>query len=200
MIITTTTAKSGRINIFADGEYCFTVPASVWFSLSYSQEDEISEEELSGLKIRGDSSCAFENALRYLSNRAHSTKELEMKLKRKYCDEAVEYALAKCEELGLLDDERFAEMLSEELSSRKKYAPKRIISELTARGIKREIAENAVNMLDKDVKNSIIDIIGKMSLSDNPTEKEKNRAIRKLLNMGYSISDIKRHLNFTEID
>lgn len=200
MIITTTTAKSGRINIFADGEYCFTVPASVWFSMNYSQEDEISEEELSGLKIRGDSSCAFENALRYLSNRAHSLKELEMKLKRKYCDEAVDYALTKCEELGLLDDERFAEMFAEELSSRKKYAPKRIVSELVSRGITREIAENAVNMLDKDVKNSIIDIIGKMSLSEHPTEKEKNRVIRKLLNMGYSLNDIKKQLNFTELD
>lgn len=196
MIITTTTAKSGRINIFADGEYRFTVPASVWFSLSYSQEDEISEEELSGLKIRGDSSCAFENALRYLSNRAHSSKELEMKLKRKYCDEAVDYALTKCEELNLLDDEKFAVMLAEELSERKKYAPKRIVSELVARGIKREIAENAVNMLDKDVKNSIIDIIGKMRLSDNPTEKEKNRAIRKLLNMGYSLSEIRKYIDY----
>ncbi|MBQ2759972.1 MAG: regulatory protein RecX [Clostridia bacterium] len=196
MIITTTTAKSGRINIFADGEYKFTVPASVWFSLSYSQEDEISEEELSGLKIRGDSSCAFENALRYLSNRAHSKKELEMKLKRKYCNEAVEYALDKCGELGLIDDEAFARLFAEELSERKKYAPKRIVSELVSRGINREIAENAVNMLDKDVKNSIIDIIGKMCLSANPTEKEKNRVIRRLLNMGYSLSEIRKYIDY----
>lgn len=196
MIITTTTAKSGRINIFADGEYQFTVPASVWFSSGFSQEDEISAEELSGLKIRGDSSCAFENALRYLSNRAHSKKELGMKLKRKYCDEAVEYALSKCEELGLLDDEKFAQLFAEELSERKKYAPKRIVSELVERGIKREIAENAVNMLDKDVKNSIIDIIGRMCLSDNPTEKEKNRVIRRLLNMGYSLNDIRKYIDY----
>ena len=199
MIVTTTTAKSGRINIFTDGEYRFTVPASVWFSQGFSQEDEISEEELSGLKIRGDSSCAFENALRYLSNRAHSRKELEMKLKRKYCDEAAEYAMAKCEELGLIDDEAFASLFAEELSSKKKYAPKRIVSELILRGISREIAENAVNMLDKDVKNSIIDIIGKMPLSANPTEKEKNRVIRRLLNMGYSLSEIRQYINM-EID
>lgn len=199
MIVTTTTAKSGRINIFTDGEYRFTVPASVWFSQGFSQEDEISEEELSGLKILGDSSCAFENALRYLSNRAHSKKELEMKLKRKYCDEAVQYAIEKCEELKLIDDEAFASLFAEELSSKKKYAPKRIVSELILRGISREIAENAVNMLDKDVKNSIIDIIGKMPLSANPTEKEKNRVIRRLLNMGYSLSEIRQYINM-EID
>ncbi len=196
MIITTTTAKSGRINIFADGEYRFTVPATVWFSQAFSQEDEISEEELSELKIRGDSSCAFENALRYLSNRAHSTKELEMKLKRKYCDEAVEYAIDKCRELSLIDDEAFAALFAEELLEKKKYAPKRIVCELISRGIKREIAENAVNMLDKDTKNSIIDIIGKMRLSDNPTEKEKNRAIRKLLNMGYSLNEIRQYIDY----
>lgn len=200
MIITTSTAKSGRINIFADGEYAFTVPATVWFSCSFSENDEITSEELSGLKVRGDSSCAFESALRYLSNRAHSLKELENKLKRKYCDEAVQYALQRCIELGLIDDEEYARMFAEELSSRKRYAPKRIVAELTARGVAREIAENAANALDKDTKKSIIDIIGKMSLSENPSEKEKNRVIRKLLNMGYSMSDIRRHIDFTEND
>lgn len=189
------TAKGNKIKIYADGEFLFTVPAVIWYSSSFREGDEVTEEELSGLKARGDSSEAFESAMRMLSLRAHSEYELKSKLRQKFPEEAVCHAVEKLRGLGLLDDEKFAFIFAEELYRRKGFAPKRIIIELKNRGIDSSLAEKAVNSLDIDREIGIIKVIEKYHLNENSTPKEKDRVIRRLLNMGYSFSDISRHIN-----
>ena len=97
--------------------------------------------------------------------------------------------------LNLLDDEKFAFLYAEELSERKGFAPKRIIMELKNRGIDGITAENAVNSLDINKEIGIIKVIEKYHLSESSTPKEKDRVIRRLLNMGYSFSDISKLTN-----
>ena len=136
--------------------------------------------------------------MRMLSLRAHSTSELRTKLSAKYPPEAVDAAIEKLTDLGLTDDEKFAFLFARELYDRKSYAPKRILMELKNRGIPTEIAENAINALDIDREIGIIKIIEKYKINENSTQKEKDRVIRRLLNMGYSFSDISRHINIYE--
>ena len=64
MILTTTTAKSGKINLYTDGEYRFSVPAEVWFANAYRDGDEIEEEELAALQTAADSVFAYEKKQR----------------------------------------------------------------------------------------------------------------------------------------
>ena len=191
MILTTTTAKSGKINLYTDGEYRFSVPAEVWFANAYRDGNEIEEEELAALQTAADSVFAYENALRLLSMRAHSEKELTDKLKRKYKSAAAKQAVEKCRELGLIDDEKFAVMLADELVRRKHYAPKRVENELISRGIDRHIAQSAAQTLDIDEKISIIDIIDKLCPQDTvPDAKTKKRIINRLLRLGYAPHEV----------
>ena len=198
MEISTTTSKNNKIKIYADGEYLFTVPAVIWYSYNFRDGDEVSEAQLSELKNQADISLAFDSGMRMLSLRAHSTSELKNKLSAKYPSEAVAAAIERLTALGLTDDEKFAFLLAEELYNRKSYAPKRILMELKNRGIASEIAENAINALDIDKEIGIIKIIEKYKIDENSTQKEKDRVIRRLLNMGYSFSDISRHINIYE--
>ena len=198
MEISTTTSKNNKIKIYADGEYLFTVPAVIWYSYNFRDGDEVSEAQLSELKNQADISLAFDSGMRMLSLRAHSTSELKNKLSAKYPSEAVAAAIERLTALGLTDDEKFAFLLAEELYHRKSYAPKRILMELKNRGIASEIAENAINALDIDREIGIIKIIEKYKIDENSTQKEKDRVIRRLLNMGYSFSDISRHINIYE--
>ncbi len=46
MELTTTFTKKGRINVLADGEYQFTVPAFIWYASSLCGETEAEPEEL----------------------------------------------------------------------------------------------------------------------------------------------------------
>ncbi len=192
------TQKNNKIKIYADGEFLFTVPAVIWYSSRFREGDDVTEEELQELKKEADCSGAFDSAMRMLSLRAHSEFELKSKLKQKFSEEAVHHATQKLRELNLLDDGKFAFMYAEELYRRKGFAPKRIIIELKNRGIDPATAEKAVNSLDIDREIGIIKVIEKYHLSEDSTPKERDRIIRRLLNMGYSFSDISKYINVYE--
>lgn len=190
MELAVTQTRPGKINILTDGEFRFAVSSVVWYSFRFRDGDEITEEELAAVREASDRHNAYENALRLLSQRAHSEKELYRKLKLKYSSEAAKEAVERCRESGLLDDGEFAAMLAEELLRRKHYAPARIIAELENRGVEKNIAENAVLALDIDRESGIIKILGKMNVTGESPEKDKARAFRRLLAAGYSYSEI----------
>lgn len=192
------TTKKNRISIYADGEFLFTVPAVIWYSSRFREGDDVTEAELLELKNEADCFCAFDSAMRMLSLRAHSEYELKIKLKQKFSDEAVQFAMEKLRSLNLLDDEKFAFTYAEELYRRKGFAPKRIVIELKNRGIDADTAEKAVNSLDIDREIGIIKVIEKYHLTSDSSQKERDRVIRRLLNMGYSFSDISKHINIYE--
>ena len=191
MELTTAHNKHGRINILTDGEFRFAVSAFVYRSFPWRDGDGITEEALAELKAADDAERAHESALRMLTARAHGEQELYRKLRQKYAAEAAQSAVNRCKEAGLIDDAAFAAALAEELSARKGYAPDRIRAELLCRGIDKEIAENAISALDIDRDSVIIKLLEKMKITDASPEKDKARAIRRLLNAGYSFSEIK---------
>ena len=186
--------KLDKIHIFLDEEYAMTVDNTFWFSSEWYNKTEIDSEELAALQTAVSSRRAFNAAVDLLSRRAHASEELYKKLRPKFGDEPARAAVEKAKSLYLLDDEAFAEQLAEELYERKHFAPRRILSELLRRGANREIAQNAVESLDKDDKNRIIVLLqGKYSASLQD-EKGKRRAVNALLRMGYSYGDIKAAL------
>ena len=194
----TVKTKKNKTDIYLDGEFLFTVPSVIWFSSRFREGDDVNKEELLSLKEEGDSSMAFDSAMRMLSLRAHSEFELKNKLKQKFPAQAVDFAVEKLSGLGLLDDEKFAVLLAEELYERKGFAKKRILFELKNRGIDTESAQNAVNALDIQEKIGIIKVIEKSGINENSTKKEKDRVIRRLINMGYSFSDISKYIDIYE--
>ncbi len=192
------TTKKNRISIYADGEFLFTVPAVIWYSSRFREGDEVTEKDLEELRRESDLAYAFDSAMRMLSLRAHSEYELKIKLKQKFSEDAVVFAIDKLRNLKLLDDESFAVNYAEELYRRKGFAPKRIVLELKNRGIDAATAEKAVNSLDIDREIGIIKVIEKYHLTKDSTPKERDRVIRRLLNMGYSFSDISKYINIYE--
>ncbi len=190
MTVTVTAAKSGRINIFADGEYRFTVPSDIWFSSPFHEGDEVTENELLALKKASGFFFAYESAMRMLGLRAHSKKELTQKLRVKYGEEETLAAVQKCEKYGFINDEAFAREFARELHERKHYAPARIKNELRLRGISSELIENAVSLLEETDETGIEAAAAKIRMKDISDEKEKARVYRRLLSMGYSYSEI----------
>lgn len=195
MIVSVKNGKGNKIHIYLDGDYKATVDKDWWYSEKYRNCKEITEEELTELLSSVSFRRAYNKALDLLSRRPYSEKELTRKLREKdFSDEAAEYAVNRLKELSLLDDERYAEMLSEHLYTNKHYGVKRIMQELIFRGIDRETARNAVLALDKDEVNSIVLLLEGKFKDKIKDEKGKQRTVAALMRYGYSYSDIKSAL------
>lgn len=95
-----------------------------------------------------DVSDAKDGALRLLSQRSHSRKELVDKLNEKgYHPEAVAHALDRLSTIGLQSDTEFAEVFARSKWRQSKWAASRIILELKRRGISNDQAKDAVDVL-----------------------------------------------------
>ncbi len=188
--------RTNKIHIYVDEEYRATVDSDYWYSEKYRNYKEINEEELTELLNAVSFRRAYNKGLDFLSRRPYGTKELIKKLCEKgHEKEASQKACERLIELGLLNDEEYAQILANDLLERKSYSVKRIKQELAFRGIDREIIENTVDSLDNDPQKSIIILVKKKYINKLNDEKGKKRTIDALMRLGYSYSDIKNALN-----
>ena len=203
MKLTVKEGKANKIHIYVDEEYRATVDSDYWYSEKYRNLKEINEEELTELLDAVSFRRAYNKGLDFLSRRPYGVKELIKKLCEKgHEKQSAEKACERLLELGLLNDEEYARILSDDLINRKNYGIKRVKQELAFRGISREIIENTIDSLDNDAENRIILVIKKKYLNKLDDEKGRKRAIDGLMRLGFSYSEIKSALKqvseFTE--
>ena len=193
------TAKQGRgtkIHIHIDGEYLLTVDEDFWFSSGYVSGDEIDDGDLAAFREAAGSRLAFNSAMFSLDMRDHSEREIRQKLARKYDEQAVDTAVEKLLDLGLVNDRRYAELLTRELFERKKYGKNRVRSELYRKGIASEIVNEVLeeyeNENEPDNVQTIVDIIRKKYYNKLIDEKSRQRVVAALVRLGYAFSDIRQ--------
>lgn len=187
--------RNNKIHIFVDEEYSLTVDSEYWYTSPWCTEKEIDEEDFEELKEEISYRRAWLNALDLISMRSHSEKELITKLRRKYSQNTAEAVAEKAAELGLIDDETFAEMYARELIERKKYGISRVKNELRLKGISSHIIESVLLSLDIDSKESIISLVERKYARKLSDEKGRRQVVAALQRLGYSYSDIKSALN-----
>ena len=92
----------------------------------------------------------YQIALDLLSRRDHFRRELVEKLqKRDRPAEEIEEALARCEDLDLINDERVAERFVEVRSRDRGWGPHRVAAELRQRGIAADDAERFADLSEE---------------------------------------------------
>jgi len=85
---------------------------------------------------------AYQTALDLLSRRDHFRRELSDKLRhRDFPADQIEAVVARCEDLGLVNDERVAERFVEVRAATRGWGPNRLAAELQKRGVPRNDAE-----------------------------------------------------------
>ena len=200
MIITAKKGKGNKIHISVDGVYMLTVSDDFWFSGSYRSGDEISETELNDFKTKANESRAFNKALDLMSRRDHSQKELENKLARSAGREPAKAAVQRVADLGIVNDETYANKLADELFRRKGFSPSRIRMELIQRGVSSEIADNTSESIDFEPQERIIELLKNRFLRQLSDEKGKVRVFNALVRLGYSFSDIRSAMRALDIE
>ena len=141
---------------------------------------------------------AYEKALYLLDYRDRTLVEIKRKLNESFPPEAVEYALSKVQELGLIDDENFARKFAGEMFNYKNYGKNRVENELFRRGVERDVIDKALAEFEIDNEEKIREIIKRKYYPVSEDKKEISKIINALMRQGYSYSDIKNALNLLE--
>ena len=93
---------------------------------------------------------AYQTALDLLSLRDHFRRELVEKLrKRDFQADEIEDSIARCEELGLLNDERVAHRFVEVRAADRGWGPHRLAAELRQRGLPADDADRLSDLSEE---------------------------------------------------
>ena len=115
--------KKGRLALFFDGEFAFSLDEETFAKADLHEEDLLEDWQIEDLRKQSDTRRALDKAMDYLSLRDHAAGEL-----------------------GLLNDADFARRRAAELL-RKRKSRREILLDLTAKGIDRDTAAEAVEAL-----------------------------------------------------
>ena len=135
----------------------------------------------------------LEKAVSLLNYRAHSRKELADKLKQKTgCEDAdLNEVLDRLEELGFLNDRAYAASVVRSCV-RKGYGAKRALSELSRRGVPKELREEALEEMPQMAGTLERLICAKLR---NPDDRDEVRKVSAAMSRrGYSWDEIRRAL------
>lgn len=153
---------------------------------------EMDPAAVSELKSASLRALARERALEYLSRRPMSCAELKKKLIEKGEDEDVaEYCVGWLSEHGLIDDESYAAAVARHYAA-KGYGPGRVRTELSRRGIARELWDGALDAMPENVDK--LDRFISSRLHDPDDRDEVRRISQALFRRGYSWDEIRRAL------
>jgi len=138
-----------RVNVYVDDQYAFAVTALVGATLKKGQY--LSEADVERFTSQDERHKAYDQALRYLSFRARSRREVERHLGEKgYSPEVVTATVERLLDEGYLDDEAFARFW---LENRERFRPRSqraLRYELRQKGIAAELIDSLLTDLDED--------------------------------------------------
>jgi len=187
--------KRGMIAIYVDGEFLLSVHPDIFAVSGLSVGSEIDLDRLDELTAEAELKKAKDKALSLLSYKEYTSHQLEERLKRHVDEDSAASAVARMEELGLIDDDDYAERFARDLSERRHFGILRIKQEMRRRGLTAEQIEFATSLLKEDPAEAIKEIIEKKYPLACEDEKVKKRAFAALMRMGYPASDVRRALD-----
>lgn len=178
--------------VFVDGELWDRLDSEVLEQRVIKAGMQVDEDFLTELKFESDYKRAKDRAMYLISFRDYSEKELFSKLKRDYDEAAVEKAVARMRDLGLVNDLNFAQKYAKELLFNKHFSKRRAEFELLQKGIDKDTVCDILAELEYDAVEQIRLLVDKKYRLAYSDEKVKKRAVAFLQRYGYRWNDIKR--------
>ena len=146
--LTSLPKQPGRIAVEIDGAPFGVVSIETLLALALVVGGDVDDRAHAAL---GDDAAAlktYDRALRLLAARGRSVRELRRRLVMAKEPEAhVDAAIRRLEAMGALDDDEYARQVARSQMLGRGYAPRRIKQDLARRGVARDVAERAVQVV-----------------------------------------------------
>ena len=145
----------------------------------------------------------YDTALKYISLRMRSIKEMkEYLIKKKFDNKDIDNTIDKLIYQGLLNDESFAKSYVNDKIHLTNNGIDKIKNDLEKLGVEKSYIDKAISNIDKelllDKLNKIIEKEIKLN-SKLPISKMKNKIINRCINLGYKLEDINNILSNYEL-
>jgi regulatory protein len=137
--------RPNRRNVHLDGAFAFGVNLNVVARFRLREGMNLTPEQVTDIERGEVRQEAFDQATKFLGQRLHSRAELHRKLmRREYGERIVNDVLEQLEQLGYVDDKRFATAKALSAAQHKHHGKRRAAVELTKAGVKGETASRAL--------------------------------------------------------
>jgi regulatory protein len=180
----------GSVRIEVDGERFASVSPEVVRTCELQVGREVDDGLRARLEREADVEGAYRTALRSIERRAFARADLGRRLRRKgHAPEAIEAALERMAEHGLLDDAAFTANYVETRSARGR-GPLRLIRDLMAMGVERSLIDRTVAAHEADSEGSDVPLTLATKragqLRDLPRPVKRRRVLAYLARRGFS--------------
>jgi len=180
-----------RYSIYINGEFVFGMDEVDVLYYRLLEKSEISEEQFDYIKENVIFSKARDTAVKYLSFKARTKKEVIEKLKEKeYSDEIIEKVINLLEKYNYIDDYAYAGSFLRDKFNLKGFGTIRIKYELKQKGISEEIIEKVFDENNLNESEKAAELVEKKYGIYNYDIKEKKRIEAFLARKGFSFSII----------
>jgi regulatory protein len=186
----------GRLSIYIDGKFSFTISEDDYISMNLYDNPVLTEETVNYIKSTLNFREAKSQAIRYLSLKLRTEKEVRVKLQDEGYDSAcTEQVIEELKAIGYINNKLYAQKYVFDRSKLKPLSKKLMKQELQSKGISEDVADEVLDdwkVEDIAVAGNLLKRkFGKYDLTD---EKIQKKAYMFLLHRGFSYDTIREAL------
>ncbi|QQY78968.1 regulatory protein [Keratinibaculum paraultunense] len=169
-----------RVNVYIDDKFAFGLMIEIKYKYDLQENMEINEEYIEKVLREEELSKAKDQALKFLTYRQRSEKEIIDKLRKKGFEESIiDDTLNYLKKYKLVDDVEFAKAFMKDKINLNKFGPIRIKHELYKKGIDNTIIEKVLEENDNEDEYNRALNLAKKKLPSYKND-DKNAIYRKL--------------------
>lgn len=178
-----------RRSVFIDGKFAFGLDEEVLYKFGLKKGDSLTEKQIEEITEEERKKEAKDVALKFLSFRRRTEKQVREKLKKKEFDEkTIEATIDKLKEFDLINDFEFAFSWVKDRLALKPRGKKLLKQELWKKGIRKDIIERVTEELCQDEDKSALELVEKIKKRYKNLEPKvaRRRMYNLLLRRGFS--------------
>jgi regulatory protein len=148
-----------RVNVHLDGAFAFGLPVNAVVDFQLRTGRQLTPLEIEELKELDDTAKATDAAIRLLTSRPRSVREIRDRLKRKdYDDETIGRVIQRLRDWRYIDDDAFARYWVENRESNRPRGRRLLEQELRLKGVERETVSQVIDEAEIDERSGALEI------------------------------------------
>ena len=181
-----------KVNVNLDGSYFCALMLETVMKHNLKVGMMIDEKVLENIQLESEKGLAYEKALKLVSTRYKTKREVENYLQEKgYMPATIWFVVKKLGEYDFINDERYVDSyLSHHL---KKDGVRKIKQQLLAKGVSEELIDSAINDVDEQVE-QIVALKEKYMKNKEDTKENYLKLYRYLVGKGFRPDEIMKVL------